>query len=145
MLAALIKLLSGPIGATVLGALLKVFNSWVQGRMERQQMEAARDKQILSVWSRAQRAVQNDPYSKRTRRWVFWMLVGTYCFVFGWFTVHPEMPIVTIGGHTGGLLMAMFGGGTDKLITITGGHVVIAGLELIFMVVGFFAMPSRRR
>lgn len=145
MLSILTNLLSGPAGATALGAVLKLFNTWVQGRIEKQQMEAAREEKILNTWARSQTAIAKDKQSKTTRRWVFWMLTATYCFVFIWFTLYPETSIITIGGHSPGWLGGIFGGGTDKLITITGGHVVVAGLELIFMVVGFFAMPSRRR
>lgn len=145
MIEALIALLKGPAGATALGAVLKLVNTWLQGRIEKAQAEAARDEKILQVWAEAQKAISLDKFSKWTRRGVFWMLVGTYCFVFVWFTLYPETPIITVGGHHPGWLTGIFGGGTDKLITLTGGHVVVAGLELIFMVVGFFAMPSRRR
>jgi len=141
----LTSLLSGPAGATALGAVLKLFNTWVQGRIEKQQMEAAREEKILNTWARSQTAISKDRQSKTTRRWVFWMLTATYCFVFVWFTLYPETPIITVGGHSAGWVTAIFGGGTEKLITITGGHVVVAGLELMFMVIGFFAMPSRRR
>ena len=145
MISILTNLLSGPAGATALGALLKLGNTWLQGRIEKQQMEAAREEKILNTWTRSQTAISKDKQSKTTRRWVFWMLTATYCFVFIWFTIFPETHIITIGGHSSGWITSIFGGGTDKLITITGGHVVVAGLELIFMVVGFFAMPSRRR
>jgi uncharacterized membrane protein len=108
-------------------------------------LETFRDKAVLDVWARSMAAQQKDPYTKRTRRYVFWSLIWTYCFIFIWFALHPEVPIITIGAHTTGWITSIFGGASDKLITITGGHIVIAGLELIFMVVGFFAMPSRRR
>jgi hypothetical protein len=141
----LTNLLSGPAGATALGAVLKLFNTWVQGRIEKQQMEAAREEKILDTWAKSQIAITKDRQSKTTRRWVFWMLTATYCFVFVWFTNFPETTIITLGGHSSGWITNIFGGATDALVTVTGGHVVVAGLELIFMVVGFFALPSRRR
>lgn len=145
MIDILINLFSGPVGATAAGACLKLLNTWVQGKIEKQQMEAAREEKILNTWAKSQIAITKDRQSKTTRRWVFWMLTATYCFVFVWFTIFPETTIITLGGHSSGWITSIFGGGTDKLVTVTGGHIVVAGLELIFMVVGFFALPSRRR
>ena len=145
MIDILIKLFSGPVGATAAGACLKLLNTWIQGKIEKQQIEAAREEKVLRVWGQSQQNISKDPYAKRTRRWVFWMVTATYCFVFVWFTLYPTTPIVTVGGHSPGWLNAIFGGSTSREVTVTGGHVVVAGLELMFMLMGFFAMPSRRR
>lgn len=145
MIDILINLFSGPVGATAAGACLKLLNTWVQGKIEKQQMEAAREEKILNTWAKSQIAITKDRQSKTTRRWVFWMLTATYCFVFVWFTIFPETTIITLGGHSSGWITSIFGGGIEKPYTVTGGHIVVAGLELIFMVVGFFALPSRRR
>ena len=107
----------------------------------REQREAA----IVNAWSKNARDINKDAFSKMTRRWVFWPIVWTFCGILGWFAYDPTIEIITIGGQEPGFFPRLFKGSSETLITLTGGHVILVALDSLFMIVGFYALPSKRR
>ena len=143
----------GPIINTIIGAGIKIgvnwINSWIEQKRQDQLMLAARDDKILQAVLANQIKQSNDPFVKITRRILFMSITFTLCFLMLYYALNPGITydvIVPKGDNAKwGLFTWIFGGEDWKVVQLTGGLLLTSFFDLCFMVVGFYAVPSRRR
>jgi len=143
----------GPILNTIIGAGIKIVVNWINGWIEQkrqdQLMLAARDDKILQAVLANQVKQSNDPFVKITRRILFMSITFTLCFLMLYYALNPNITydvIVPKGDNAKwGLFTWIFGGEDWKVVQLTGGLLLTSFFDLCFMVVGFYAVPSRRR
>ena len=143
----------GPILNTIIGAGIKIgvnwINSWIEQKRQDQLMLAARDDKILQAVLANQIKQSNDPFVKITRRILFMSITFTLCFLMLYYALNPGITydvIVPKGDNAKwGLFTWIFGGEDWKVVQLTGGLLLTSFFDLCFMVVGFYAVPSKRR
>ena len=143
----------GPIINTIIGAGIKIgvnwINSWIEQKRQDQLMLAARDDKILQAILDNQIKQSSDPFVKITRRILFMSITFTLCFLMLYYALNPGITydvIVPKGDNAKwGLFTWIFGGEDWKVVQLTGGLLLTSFFDLCFMVVGFYAVPSKRR
>ena len=146
-------MLSGPIVNTVTGAGIKLctnlINSYLSNKEESQRIIAARDKHMFDAAVKQQAESAKDPFVKVTRRILFMMLTSTYCFLLIFYALNPQIEydvIMPKVDTSGGILNWIFGPTKEFVVQrMTGGLLLMSFIDLIFMVVGFYAIPSKKR
>ena len=146
-------MLTGPILNTVVGAGIKlganVVNGWLAQKEEQQRIVAARDKEMFNAAVNQQKDNAKDPFVKVTRRILFMALTGTYCFLLIYYAFNPDIEYDVVIPKTsidGGILAFIFGGPKEFYVQrLTGGLLLMSFIDLMFMVVGFYAIPSKKR
>ena len=141
----------GPILSTIIGAGIKLLcnllNNWLEQKKQDQMLLAARDSRIIELMAEAQARQANDPFVKVTRRILFMTITFTYCFLMVWYALSPgisyNVVVPTKGGA--GFFGWLFGSDDFKVVELTGGLLLMSFVDLVFMVVGFYSLPSRRR
>jgi hypothetical protein len=143
----------GAILNTILGAGIKIganiLNAWLEQKRQDQLMLAARDEKVIDAAIRSQAAQAKDPFVKITRRILFMSITFTLCYLMLFYAHNPNISydvIVPKGENARwGLLSWLFGGEDFHVVRLTGGLMLSSFLDLCFMVVGFYAIPSRSR
>lgn len=143
----------GPILNTIIGAGIKVgvnwLNAWIEQKRQDQLLLAARDEKILDAILNNQIKQSNDPFVKITRRILFMSITFTLCFLMLYYALNPGITydVIVPKGESSkyGLFAWVFGGDDFKVVQMTGGLLLTSFFDLCFMVVGFYAVPSRRR
>jgi hypothetical protein len=140
----------GPILNTILGAGIKLgvnlINAWLMQKQQAQLLMAARDKSMIDALLKNQ---AKDPFVKITRRILFMSITFTMCFLMIYYAFNPDISydvIVPKGeGARWGIFSWIFGGKEWELVEMTGGLLLSSFFDLCFMVVGFYAVPSKMR
>ena len=143
----------GPIFNTILGAGIKLacnlINSWLEQKRQDQMMLAARDSAMMKAMLDNQAQQASDPFVKITRRILFMSITFTMCYLMVYYAHNPDISyeiIVPRGdGSKWGLFSWVFGGKDWEVVKLTGGLMLSSFIDLCFMVVGFYAIPSKRR
>ena len=143
----------GPILNTILGAGIKLacnlVNAWLEQKRQDQMMLAARDEKIVSAYLNNQAEQSKDPFVKITRRVLFMSITFTMCYLMIYYAHNPGITyqiIVPNGESTGlGFFSWLIGGKDWTVVELTGGLLLSSFMDLCFMVVGFYAVPSKRR
>ena len=143
----------GPILNTILGAGIKLgvnlINAWLTQKQQAQLLMAARDKSMIDALLKNQSEQAKDPFVKITRRILFMSITFTMCFLMIYYAFNPDISydvIVPKGeGARWGILSWIFGGKEWELVEMTGGLLLSSFFDLCFMVVGFYAVPSKMR
>lgn len=143
----------GPILNTIIGAALKLgcnlINAWLEQKRQDQLMLAARDQAMMDALLKNQADQAKDPFVKITRRILFMSITFTMCYLMIFYAHNPQITydiIVPKGdGAKWGLWGWIIGGEDWKVVQLTGGLMLSSFLDLCFMVVGFYAVPSKRR
>jgi len=143
----------GPIFNTILGAGIKLacnlINSWLEQKRQDQMMLAARDNEMMRAMLDNQAQQASDPFVKVTRRILFMSITFTMCYLMVYYAHNPDISyeiIVPRGdGSKWGLFSWVFGGKDWEVVKLTGGLMLSSFIDLCFMVVGFYAIPSKRR
>jgi hypothetical protein len=141
----------GSVLNTLIGAGIKlganVINAWIEQRMVDRQLMAARDAEILQLVADSQKETRSDPFVKVTRRLLFLTLTLTYCYLMVFYAMNPQISndIVKPANPSGGILTWFFGEHQWVTFKLTGGLLLASFVDLMFMVVGFYAIPSNRR
>jgi len=143
----------GPILNTIIGAGIKLgcnlINSWLEQKRQDQMLLAARDQKMLEALISNQAAQAKDPFVKVTRRILFMSITFTMCFLMLYYALNPQITydiIVPKGDNAKwGFFSWIFGGQDWKIVKLTGGLMLASFMDLCFMVVGFYAIPSKRR
>lgn len=143
----------GPVINTVIGAGIKLLcnliNHWLDQKRQDQLMLAARDDGIVKALLENQIKQASDPFVKITRRILFLSITLTLCFLMIFYALNPHITydvIVPRGeGYTGGFFSWITGARDWDLVRLTGGLLLTSFMDLCFMVVGFYAIPSKRR
>ena len=138
---------------TVIGAGIKLaanlINFWLEHKRQQQLLLAARDASLIEAILDNQIQQAKDPFVKVTRRVLFMTLTFTLCFLMVFYAMNPgiEYDIMVPkgdGARTG--FFSWFVGSEDVVIVrLTGGLMLSSFMDLCFMVVGFYAVPSRIR
>ena len=143
----------GPILNTILGAGIKLVanlvNSWLEQKRQDQMMLAARDEKMMEAMLENQLNQAKDPFVKVTRRILFMSITFTMCYLMIYYAMNPSISydiIVPKGeGSKWGIFGWVFGGKDWEVVRLTGGLLLMSFMDLCFMVVGFYAIPSKRR
>jgi hypothetical protein len=143
----------GPILNTILGAGIKLaanlVNSWLEQKRQDQMMLAARDDKMMDAMLENQLRQAKDPFVKVTRRILFMSITFTMCYLMIYYAMNPNITydiIVPKGdGAKWGFFGFVFGGNDWTVVRLTGGLLLMSFMDLCFMVVGFYAIPSKRR
>jgi hypothetical protein len=143
----------GPILNTIIGAALKLgcnlINAWLEQKRQDQLMLAARDQSMMDALLKNQSDQAKDPFVKITRRILFMSITFTMCYLMIFYAHNPQITydiIVPKGsGSKFGLWSWIVGAEDWKVVQLTGGLMLSSFLDLCFMVVGFYAVPSKRR
>jgi len=143
----------GPVLNTVIGAGIKLaanlINFWLEQRRQDQLLLAARDNQTLQAVLQNQIEQSKDPFVKVTRRILFLSITLTMCFLMVFYALNPHISydVIVPKGESAkwGLFSWIFGGEDWTTVKMTGGLLLTSFFDLCFMVVGFYAIPSRRR
>ena len=110
---------------------------------------AARDNDMLNALIANQDKRADDPFVKVTRRVLFMSITFTMCYMMIYYAHNPNITydlIVPKGDSAKwGLFSWVFGGKDWEVVTLTGGLMLSAFMDLCFMVVGFYAVPSKRK
>jgi hypothetical protein len=143
----------GPVLNTVIGAGIKLaanfINFWLEQKRQDQLMLAARDNETLKAILDNQVQQSKDPFVKVTRRILFLSITLTMCFLMMFYAFNPDITydVIVPKGDSAkwGFFSFIFGGKDWELVQMTGGLLLTSFFDLCFMVVGFYAIPSRRR
>ena len=143
----------GPIINTIIGAGMKLgvnlLNYWLEQRSRDQMILAARDDKMLQSLLDNQKTQAGDPFVQITRRVLFLTITFTLCYLMVYYAMNPNITydvIVPKGdGARWGILSWVFGGRDWELVQMTGGLLLTSFFDLCFMVIGFYAVPSKRR
>ena len=143
----------GPVLNTVIGAGIKLLcnliNAWLEQKRQDQLLLAARDDKLMRVMLENQLKQASDPFVKMTRRVLFLTITFTLCYLMLYYAMNPTVTydvIVPRGdGYTGGFFSWIVGSREWDVVRLTGGLLLSSFMDLCFMVVGFYAIPSKRR
>jgi hypothetical protein len=143
----------GPILHTILGAGIKLVcnlvNAWLEQKRQDQIMLAARDQAMMDAVFKNQKEQAKDPFVKITRRVLFMSITFTMCYLMIYYAHNPTITYDIIVPNGEGSKWGLFGlitGGKDwTVVKLTGGLLLSSFMDLCFMVVGFYAIPSKRR
>ncbi len=143
----------GPILNTILGAGIKIganlVNAWLEQKRQDQLALAARDKEMMDALIASQKASASDPFVKITRRVLFMSLTFTLCYLMIYYAHNPDIKydlVVPMGENAKWGIFSWFFGGTDfHVVQLTGGLMLSSFMDLCFMVIGFYAIPSKRK
>lgn len=142
----------GPILNTIIGAGIKVganlLNYWIEQKRQDQMILAARDSQMLNALIDNQNKQASDPFVKVTRRMLFLAITFTMCFLMIYYAMNPNIQydVIVDKPTGGGFFSFLFGGNKSwEKVQLTGGLLLTSFMDLCFMVIGFYAIPSRAR
>ena len=143
----------GPIINTIIGAGIKLacnlINAWLEQKRQDQMILAARDNMMLEALIKNQNETASDPFVKVTRRVLFMAITFTMCYLMIFYAHNPTISydiIVPKGdGARLGFFSFIFGAKDWEMVQMTGGLMLSSFMDLCFMVVGFYAIPSKRR
>jgi len=143
----------GPILNTIIGAGIKLLanlvNHWLEQKRQDQLMLAARDTEMVKAILENQAQQAKDPFVKVTRRILFLSITLTMCFLMLYYAMNPHITYDVIipkgSGAKWGLFSWIFGGTEWEVVRMTGGLLLMSFMDLCFMVIGFYAIPSKRR
>jgi hypothetical protein len=140
----------GPIINTIIGAGIKLgcnlINHWLEQKKLEIQYLHARDDKIMELVAEQNRDTRSDPFVKVTRRILFMSLTFTYCFLMIYYALNPgiQYDVLVPNGSSNGIFGWFVGADTFDTVTLTGGLLLMTFTDLIFMVVGFYSIPSKR-
>jgi hypothetical protein len=144
----------GPVLNTIIGAGIKllcnILNHWIEQKRQDQLLLAARDSEIIHALLKNQLAQASDPFVKVTRRILFLSITLTLCYLMIFYALNPGVTYDIIvpknsDGSTGGFFTWIVGSRDYDVVRMTGGLLLTSFMDLCFMVVGFYAIPSKRR
>jgi hypothetical protein len=142
----------GPILNTIIGAGIKLgcnlINAWLEQKRHDQMILAARDNEMLQAMIENQAKQVSDPFVKITRRVLFMSITLTMCYLMVFYAHNPDVSyeIIVPKGENArwGFFSWVLGGKEWEIVRLTGGLMLSSFMDLCFMVVGFYAIPSKR-
>ncbi|NDG51974.1 MAG: hypothetical protein EBY39_02960 [Flavobacteriia bacterium] len=141
----------GPVLNTIIGAAIKVganlLNYWLEQKRQDQMILSARDSEMLKALIESQSKTALDPFVKVTRRILFLAITFTMCFLMIYYAMNPNITydVILDKPSGGGILSWFWGSPSWHQVQLTGGLMLTSFMDLCFMVVGFYAIPSRAR
>ena len=146
-------MLGGSIINALIGAGVKIganfINAWIEQKRQDQLLLAAKDDKMLTAIIENQKSNASSPFVQVTRRILFLTITFTLCFLMIYYAMNPDITynvVVPKGDNARwGIASWLFGGTDWVLVQMTGGLMLASFVDLCFMVIGFYAIPSRRR
>lgn len=146
-------MLGGAVLNTVIGAGIKLganlINSWLEHRNQTQLLLANRDKMLTQASIDNQEKQADDPFVQATRRILFITITCTLCYMMIYYAMNPHIQYDVImpinDGISAGIFGWLFGAKTFEVVRLTGGLLLMSFMDLAFMVIGFYAVPSNKR
>lgn len=139
---------SAAIGAGI-KLLVNVVNFWLEQRRQNQLLLAAKDDKFIQAMVANQANTAQDGFVKATRRVLFMTITFTLCFLMIYYATNPHIEydvVVPNGEGSRWGLLSWFTGGKDwTVVKLSGGLLLTSFMDLCFMVVGFYAVPSKHR
>ena len=140
--------ISAAIGAGI-KLLVNVVNFWLEQRRQNQLLLAAKDDKFIQAIVQSQHNNSQDSFVKATRRVLFMTITFTLCFLMLYYATNPHIvyDVVVPNGENSrwGLLSWIIGGKDWTVVQLSGGLLLTSFMDLCFMVVGFYAVPSKLR
>ena len=140
--------MSAALGAG-LKLLVNVVNYWLEQKKQNQLLLAARDEKIIDALLNNQMQQASDPFVKVTRRVLFMTITFTMCYLMVFYAMNPHISydvVVPKGENSSfGIFSWIFGGEDWTVVQLSGGLLLTSFMDLCFMIVGFYAVPSKMR
>ena len=140
--------MSAALGAG-LKLLVNVVNYWLEQKKQNQLLLAARDEKIIQALLDNQMQQASDPFVKVTRRVLFMAITFTMCYLMIFYALNPHISydvVVPKGDNSNlGLLSWVIGSNDWTVVQLSGGLLLTSFMDLCFMIVGFYAVPSKMR
>lgn len=142
-------MIGGAIINTAIGAGIKLgailINAWLESKKQTQMILAARDDQAFKALAANQANQAKDPFVKVTRRVLFLTITFTLCYMMIYYAMNPGIEydvLVPIKNGSTGIISWILGTNEYEVVRLTGGLLLMSFMELAFMVIGFYAVPS---
>ena len=138
---------------TAIGAgmklLVNVVNHWLEHKRQNQLLLAAKDDKFIQATVEAQASNSKDPFVKATRRVLFLSITLTMCYLMIFYAANPDIKYSVLlpqdDSFTGGIMSWFAGSDSWVVVELTGGLLLKSFMDLCFMIVGFYAVPSKLR
>jgi|TARA_B110000305_G_scaffold38221_1_gene38850 hypothetical protein len=142
----------GPILNTIIGAGIKVactlINSWLEQKRQDQMLLSARDNEMFKLMMEQHSKQSSDHFVKVSRRILFMGITFTMCYLMIFYAHNPDISyqiVVPKGeGYRSGFFNWFIGSKEWEIVELTGGLMLSSFMDLCFMVIGFYAMPSKK-
>lgn len=142
----------GPILNTIIGAGIKVactlINSWLEQKRQDQMLLSARDNEMFKIMMEQHSKQSSDHFVKVSRRILFMGITFTMCYLMIFYAHNPDISyqiVVPKGeGYRSGFFNWFIGSKEWEIVELTGGLMLSSFMDLCFMVIGFYAMPSKK-
>jgi hypothetical protein len=139
----------GPVFSTLLGAGVKlsanIVNSWLAGRARQQELLAADRARVLEQQTKLIEKTASDPFVRFSRRVLFMALTFTFCWLILYFATRPDIDWMVTTGDGGRLSLFSYIFGSKSGTVHAGALLVTSFIDLMFMVIGFYAIKSNRK
>jgi len=139
----------GPVTSTLLGAGVKLFanvvNSWLASRTRQQELLAADRARVIEAQTRIIEQNAKDPFVQFSRRVLFMALTFTFCWLIIYFATRPDVDWMVSTGEGGRLSLFSFVFGAKTGTVHAGALLITSFIDLMFMVIGFYAIKSNRK
>lgn len=139
----------GPVTSTLIGAGVKlganIVNSWLNAKDRQMELVAAERAQLLDEQTKIIAANAKDPFVQMSRRVLFMALTFTFCWLIIYFATRPDIDWTLSTGEGGKLSLFSFIFGSKGGTVHAGALLVASFIDLMFMVIGFYAIRSNRK
>ena len=143
-------MIGGAIVNTAIGAGIKLgailINAWLENKKQTQMMIAAQNQTVFKALTDNQAKQASDPFVQVTRRILFLTITFTLCYMMIYYAKNPNIQYDVImpikDGISTGIFTWIFGGDSFEVVRLTGGLLLMSFMDLAFMVIGFYAVPS---
>ena len=103
---------------------------------------------MLRAMIESQEKQASDPFVKITRRILFMSITFTMCYLMIYYAHNPDISYNILVPKGDGARLGFFswiiGGKEWEMVQMTGGLLLTSFMDLCFMVIGFYAIPSKK-
>jgi hypothetical protein len=139
----------GPVVSTLIGAGVKlganIVNSWLNSKDRQQELVAAERAKLIDEQTKLVMANAKDPFVQMSRRVLFMSLTFTFCWLIIYFATRPDIDWMVSTGEGGKLSLFSFIFGAKSGTIHAGALLVTSFVDLMFMVIGFYAIRSNKK
>jgi len=122
-----------------------IVTSFFDNQRHKDDLIASRDDKILEAQTKIAQAANKDWLGKLSRTIIFIMLTGTYCYIAIQCLEMLDKNIVVPVDIRPGLLSRFVNKPVSTTIIISPGVILSQFQEIMSVILGFFAVPSKRR
>ena len=137
--------LMSAVGKMALGSAIKVgsniVNHMLATKAETARHNNAQDAEILKARIELAKISDKDIWGKVTKSLIFFMIIATFCYLCVHYAFHPDIKYTVLLPVED----CMWIPSGWKKTELTGAFMAYQMVEGMFMVLGFFCVPSRKR